>query len=675
MLFNIGEDSSLIGSRRGLLTRNATPVTGSPGIIGGFQFKKSNGTKQTLLVSDTGRLDQLNTDDTLTVLNATAFTSGVHYPVFAVARDFCFIVNDVNQKKFDGTTLSAFGITRPAAPTAAAAAGGAMAAGVWDVALTYYNSASGNESSLSDFTSATLAAGNLRINASWSAPADAQVTHVRVYIRQQSAGSNVYRMVAGATPAPDATTGGFPVATLSTVIDISASQYSAFTILAPSTTENNPPPSGTQFPVWHFNRMFLADSGNIYYSNIKQNAPFPEAFNPDNTEPVNPNDGDTITGMLSAFGKLFIFKKFSIYYLEGSDNASWQIKLLTKDFGLSTMRSIVSAGGSVHWWSGATGPAAMNPDGQPFSLGKALLSNSISASELNHQAFASVSGGLDELNELVVWSVPEAGSSRNTRIVPFNYRLKRFVAEWWNPMDIYSLWSMETTAFLQTPYGGGYAGQVFQLNAASNDGVPSGTASGTVTASGNTTLTDSTAAFVTTGGGLIERYVYAISQDRLTIQRRRITANTATQLTVTPAWSNNPNTTYTYVIGGVDFQLDTPWMPGPSVFIKKRYEFLFVEASTTQANIVFDVDLFTSMFEDSPKVTKSLTLSVGGAVYDAATSLFDTSLYAGSSMSFGKLRCGCTGKLWRARLRNLQKDSDVLLRKVSMQSIPMGINT
>src|SRR5581483_5504723 len=110
---SLAEGVAKIGKRLGALTLNSTPVTGSPGIIGGFQFKKKNGTKQTLLVSDTGRLDQLNADNSLTGINATAFTSGLHYPLFAVANDLCFIVNDVDQKKTDGTNVYKFGITRP----------------------------------------------------------------------------------------------------------------------------------------------------------------------------------------------------------------------------------------------------------------------------------------------------------------------------------------------------------------------------------------------------------------------------------------------------------------------------------------------------------------------------------------------------------------------------------
>lgn len=679
VLQQIGEDTALMGKRKGALALNSTPITGSPGLWG-FQFKKQSGTKYNLLVSTTGRLDQLNSDTTTTVINATAFTSGTsHIPIFAVANDLCFIVNDVDQKKFDGTNVTKFGITRPAAPTATAVAGGAMAAGVWDVALTYFNSATGHESSRSDFSSVTLAAGNLRINVSWLAPTDTQVTHVRVYARQQTAGQNAYRAVAGATPAADATYGGYVPATLATQLDISATQYSAFTLLAPSDVENNPPASGLKAPVWHYSRMFLFDSGNLYYSKIRDNVPFPEAFDPGNYEPVNPNDGDTIVGGASFGGKLYIFKKQSIYRLVGPDPNSWQVELVTADYGCSSIKSVCFADGVMYWWAGALGMAAMAIDGAPVSLGKTYL-GSLTNTVLNETGFSIVAGAVDVQNQTVLMAVPEFGSTRNTLIVPFSYRAKRFHAEWWNPFDVQSLWPVETSTGLLQLFMGGYSGQTFQWWAAGNDGIPGSTtthgpALASTLSSTATTLTDSAAAFATTGGGLIERYVYAISQDRQTIQRRRITSNTATALTITPAWDNNPNTTYTYVVGGIDFQLDTPWMFAPTQFFKKRYEFLFLMAESIDIGTTVDVDLFVSNSLTAPKKTRTVSIGGTGGVYDAATSLYDTTKYAGAAVTFAKKRAGFVGRTWRARIRNCQADQDVLIYKVAMMGQTLGINS
>lgn len=670
----VGTAGAVFATRLGAQTRNSTPLSGSPGIIGGFQYRKKSGTKFNLLVSDTGRLDLLNVNDTTTTINATAFTTGVNVPIFAVANDLCFIVNPVNQNKYDGTSFTKFGITRPVAPTAVIAAGGAMAAGLWDVAITYYNSLTGHESSRSDFSTVTTAAGNLSITVSWAAPTDPQVTHVRVYIRQESVGGNAYRTIAGATPAADVTTGGFPVATLSTLLNITALQYSAFTLIAPSTIENEPPLAGALYPCWHNSRMFLADSGNIYYSDIKNNAPFPEAFPPTNFEPVNPNDGDTIVGLASAWGTLFIFKRFSLWSLVGTDPGSWTVSLVSRDCGLSSMQSIVTAEGALFWWGNTYGPMIMANGTLPVSLGRQLIAGTIDASVLAVTNLSSTVGVCDEANQTIMWAVPELGQTRNTRIIPFNYKLNRFVADLWNPFDTYSMWPVETADHLKAVYMGNYAGQAFTWAVGTNDGVPAATTThGQVTSSGNTTLTDSLAAFATTGAGLIERMVYAISSDRITVQRRRITANTATQLTVNAAWDTNPNTTYSYVVGGIDFQLDTPWNSDGSAFIKKRFEFMLMELNTISAGVAIDVDFFTSRDDVAPLRTKTFSPGASGGVYDAATSIYDITTYATSTTSYAKLRVALVGKSWKVRLRQLKADADFSLYKLAMQSVPLSI--
>jgi hypothetical protein len=669
----VGDGTSRVAKRRGASLLNATPLTGSPAVTG-FQFKQKNGNKTNLLVSTGGRLDKLNSDGTTSVINATAFTSGTsHLPHFAVANDLCFIVNDVDQVKYDGTSTSKFGITRPAAPTAVAGAGGAAGmAGTYDFALSYYNNLTGHESSLSDFVTVVVGAGQ-KATVTWLAPTDAQVTHVRVHIRKQTLGPNVYRNIASAVPAPDAATGGYAVATLSTVIDIADTTLSAYIIVSPTTTENNPPPSGAQFPTWHGNRMFVFDSGNAYYSKIQNNTAFPEAFDPNNIQPVNPNDGDSIVGAMSMWGKLWIWKKYSLWVIEGSDPNSWTMQLVS-NHGAATQRSIKAADGTLFWWDMQNGPVAFNGEGTPEEIGKQFVQSTIADDSVNIAQLTSIVAEVDEQNTTVLWAYPEFNATRNTAVLPFNYRAKRFAADVWTPFDIFGLWVVEDGSSLRAVYIGGYAGQVFKWWGGTNDGVPAGTtSSGTVTAATATTLTDSGATFATAGGGLIERYVYAISSDRATVQRRRITANTATQLTVSSAWDTTPNTTYTYVVGAIDFEVDTPWLLGGDAFLKKRYEFLYSELSSTDAGTMLDIDCFVSRDDTAPRKTFSVTLAGSPATYDASTSIYDTSKFGGTTVSRFKTRLAFTGKSCRIRVRNCQADHDVELSKLAVQSVGLGL--
>ncbi len=85
------------------------------------------------------------------------------------------------------------------------------------------------------------------------------------------------------------------------------------------------------------------------------------------------------------------------------------------------------------------------------------------------------------------------------------------------------------------------------------NGVESGTVTGNPTGSTSTTLTDSGASYSVTGDGLAGAWVFVDNENG---EYRQIQSNTATALTVSPAWTTNPTTADDYYIGYivVDFK-------------------------------------------------------------------------------------------------------------------------
>jgi len=77
------------------------------------------------------------------------------------------------------------------------------------------------------------------------------------------------------------------------------------------------------------------------------------------------------------------------------------------------------------------------------------------------------------------------------------------------------------------------------------NGIESGTVTGNSTSSTNTTLTDSGATFNTTNDGLQGLWVFIDNENR---EYRQITSNTATVLTISPAWTTNPISADDYFI-------------------------------------------------------------------------------------------------------------------------------
>jgi hypothetical protein len=107
-----------------------------------------------------------------------------------------------------------------------------------------------------------------------------------------------------------------------------------------------------------------------------------------------------------------------------------------------------------------------------------------------------------------------------------------------------------------------------------SDGARQGTLTGTVTAGGATSLTDSGASFDTFEDGLASMFVTKVAVLDGTVETVGITSNTGTVLT-TASWPTTPAVGDTYHIGTVDFRL---WLGGidAGIAAQKRFcEVLF----------------------------------------------------------------------------------------------------
>lgn len=115
--------------------------------------------------------------------------------------------------------------------------------------------------------------------------------------------------------------------------------------------------------------------------------------------------------------------------------------------------------------------------------------------------------------------------------------------KWWFPFTAGAVVS-------GTLYLGDTEGRIYTFGTGNADGVTSGTTSGTATAATTTSLTDDDATFNTTGDGDRGAWV-RITGGTGKGQIRQIQSNTATALTINAAWSETPDTTSTYTVGGI----------------------------------------------------------------------------------------------------------------------------
>ena len=117
--------SAVPQKRLGCSIQTAAGITSNPEILGLSWFRRRSGASYTdysLAVSDDGRLDKLSSGSWTAADSGTAapFTSGSEkLPSMETMNNLWFVTNGTNQKKFDGTNVLNFGITRPSAPTEA----------------------------------------------------------------------------------------------------------------------------------------------------------------------------------------------------------------------------------------------------------------------------------------------------------------------------------------------------------------------------------------------------------------------------------------------------------------------------------------------------------------------------------------------------------------------------
>jgi hypothetical protein len=235
-----------------------------------------------------------------------------------------------------------------------------------------------------------------------------------------------------------------------------------------------------------------------------------EAFDPQSYLSINPDDGWLITGLLSFNGVLLIFKERGVYALLGDSPDNWTIQQIDRSTGAPRIARFAWANNIAYFWSQHGGPSMLVGADKVDSIGFPSLQASLGSTTIALDQLPLIAAAAQPDHERIIFAVPESGHSRNTIYLPYNYRLGVWESNKWYGIDAASLALSSDSTSVPWVYIGGYKGQVFQLWNATNDGVPSGTKHGTVTSATSTTLSDSTASFLTTGGGLIERYVIAI---------------------------------------------------------------------------------------------------------------------------------------------------------------------
>lgn len=581
--------------RTGARLINPTAMSAAKAVETLIEFQRDNAVAQVLAVCDTN-LYQWDGSTTFTLLSAAAFTAGRSVQA-CQHKNLAFLMDGAATKLWDGTTLGDPGLTTPAAPTLATAAGPGVT-GDYDGYVTWVNDSRVIESSPSDPSAVVTFANQQR---QWSRPASppSGATHWRVYCRK----SNEREYYQTGTDQ-----------TVATATYTESIADSARTQPGPTVSSNDPPPAFEGMVVWNGHGIAWArNASEVWVS--KQN--YLESWHPSHRIALKRNQ--KVRSVALVGDTCLLETDTQTFQLEG-DKFPFRLKNVHTQWGNVSAQGAQEVDGRLYAFDQERGPYVT--DGVNFApLGDATIRatlNTLNVSESGNIRCAHYRPG-----NLVLWAFATGTQTRRRTILAYHTRLR----SWLPPITGLEFGSLCTVTLSDNTIGlflGDYWGRVFQFFSGDVDGVPSGTDhTKPITAATSSTVTCGAATFATSGNGLAGLPVGILSPSGAW-QIRRIQSNTATVLTLDT--TNDPvlptvpasDGTWTAVVGLIEFYWWTPWVTCDAPHVQKRGGFLLVQAGASNVTNGLDVQVRvngSAAIEES----FSLTFPTTGGLWGVST--------------------------------------------------------
>lgn len=255
---------------------------------------------------------------------------------FQKVGDTLYMCDGLKLKKWDGTTVSTWGIAAPVtAPTVALVAGALSPTAGYRWVYVYKNSSTGHVSTASPTSASTgpVVSKNFTIGGSYST--DTQVDKVSIYRTKD--GGALYNFVADIA---NVTAGG----SFSFTDSFADSTLNDF-ILAPTSHLNDPPPAGASLVTFHMGRMWVAVGNKLFFGGGPQitNGVPEEAFPPANVFKLP----GKITAMASTTNGLAVWTTDDWFFVLGTDIGNFYVLKYQSNFGVANQNCIVQDGDLV----------------------------------------------------------------------------------------------------------------------------------------------------------------------------------------------------------------------------------------------------------------------------------------------------------------------------------------
>lgn len=649
---NLTDRSAVLSKRPGERMLNPTAIAAGTKVDGLFEFRQSNGTRTLMAVCNGGLYAFDGTNTFALVGGSSPWTAG-NVARAEFFRDNAFVVDGAAQKRTDGTTLYDVGQVKPTGVTnmTAVAPSGSGVTGTYEARYTWYDPVMDHESSPSTITATVSPVAQARRHTQPSGSPGAAYTRWRAYVRRTDTNETKFGRV-----------GTFTVGAGTQneeVIDTARVDF------PPNETENDPPPGAWAILKQVKSGAFvgvLPDSSDYYVSRIGD----PQSWHPRNVFSVRKGDGESITGV-KLFGEDTIIQKPHRSWRLVGDTVPYVLKPMHSHYGGVSQESGMEIDGKFFDWDRERGPYVTDgiawnslADGRIRTIVETVNRNAIDDIRCIHA----------EGKGLVGWAVATGGTTRKRVLLWYHYLLDTWLPPW-TGLEYGSFSGFTNSSGATGVYMGDCWGRVFEMFSGNRAGVPptsptDSTLTGTVTAATASTLTDSTAAFYTTGSGLAGLPV-AVRSSSGAWQWRRILSNTATALTLDTTndapWTTTPSAGWEYVIGGLEWYHWTPWFDENAPHVAKALHWLYLQGrSTSEAHLVevsarFNDDEVAASSVDVDFPTGSLSASWGSAVWG-------TSVWGATLRQMKKHRLNRTAFSWQLQLQNYYPDEPIAITVV-----------
>lgn len=665
-LLSVGAGAAVIGQRPGWRREDdSAAFAGTPPWMASHVHRYADGTQVALLQDSIGQLPSvalpLGSGDALEGRALPALASAPERPFFAISHlDSIFLCNGGNV--FSGVSEdqegTAFRIRRPDFPTTAAdllfarmgipapAApvihdwSGSMPAGTYDVAYTYYNTVTGSESSRSPAASVTLTIpSGIKVDVGITT-ANWESDRIRVYLRNQRLNGSFYLAATA------------QVGHVDVYLDVSDDEFNELDILAPTTTSNDPPPTGIRYMAVFKGRMVVATATRLYWSQLLKY----EAFNHAEFLDVAPQNGQEITGLqVDALNPstLLVFKETSTYALVGESPGSWTLSLLNGSIGCVGHRTIREAGGALWWWS-RQGPIRLSSAGFE-RLAKGRIDDQLGPDLIaEDHLWDAAHTWFDEPRDRIVFWIPSYGSSVATIGYAYNLTLDCWEGLWTGPAWTATVVSVDAS---EQPLS--HALQAYNVRWYKHDltvGADGTEASGTYSYSGSFTAAAgpfqellTTGAQMPASGSAGLLLTILDSTGETEVGTVLIVSHVAQLLTFgLPVAGITEGVTYTWQVGAVRSSAASAWFDAGDPWTRKRLEYAYMafrggnELPTSTLAIHTDFNTTTAL--------RSWTLAASDAMSTWDSAIWDAGNWAGRGGARAyRLRIAGTGRCWQFR--------------------------